>query len=143
MLIRPARVTDVGGLVPLFDQWGHGQPADAITAQLAEWEQTPRADVLVADADGAVVGVVAVTASPHVGRPGREARVKALVVASTHRRQGVGAALLRAAEQRAREWGCDQVDLTSARSRDAAHSFYLSHGYTDQCEHHARYLRRL
>lgn len=143
MLIRSARADDVSALVPLYAEWGHAQPAAVIEAQLAEWEQTPLADVLVAEVDDAVAGIVAVTASPHLERAGCYARVTGLVVVSTHRRQGIGAALIHAAEERARQWSCDQIELTSSRSRDAAHSFYPALGYVDQAESHARYLRRL
>lgn len=133
----------MSALVPLFAEWGHQQPALVIAAQLIEWEKTPRAEVLVAELSGEVVGMVAVCVTPHLGRPGRFGRVMGLVVASNHRRHRVGAALMRAAEERAREWGCDRLELTSSRSRDAAHAFYGGLGYVDQSEYQARYLRRL
>jgi GNAT superfamily N-acetyltransferase len=143
MLVRPVRAADVAALVPLYTEWGHPQPAAVIAAQLTEWEQTPLADVVVAELSGEVVGVVAVCAAPHLGRPGRFARVMGLVVASTHRRHRVGAALMQAAEDRAREWGCDRLELTSSRSRRAAHAFYSALGYEDQSQYQARYLSQL
>lgn len=143
MRIRPARDDDVDALVPLFEEWGHEQPATAVAAQLGEWRTTPRAEVLVAELEGSVAGVVAVVANPPLGRQGRSARVLGLVVATRHHRRGVGVALMRAAEETARSWGCDRVELTSSRARGAAHAFYRALGYQDTSGHHARYVRVL
>jgi hypothetical protein len=37
--------------VPLFDQWVHPLSAVQISAQLAEWERTPRGEVLMAQTE--------------------------------------------------------------------------------------------
>jgi GNAT superfamily N-acetyltransferase len=143
MQIRPAHADDVPELVVLLDEWGHPQPAAVVADQLADWQRTPNAAYLVAAADGVLVGAVAVAATPHLGRPGRSARIVGLVVRHGQRRQGVGAALVAAAEELARGWRCDVLELTSSRARDAAHPFYRALGYQDQSDHHARYLREL
>lgn len=143
VLIRSATAVDASALGPMFAQWGHEQAAEAIAARLVDWEQTPRADVFVAALGGVLAGVAAVAATPHLARPGRTARLAALVVAADYRRRGVATALLRAAEQRAREWDCDRLELTSSRQRAAAHAFYEAQGYEEQSERHARYLRPL
>ncbi len=143
VLIRSPQANDLPVLVDLLSQWGHPLPAAVLADQLAMWEHTPHAAVLVADIDGVVAGVAAVAATPHLGRPGRSARLVGLVVADGRRGRGIGAALVHAAEERARDWDCDQLELTSSRSRDAAHAFYPALGYRDQSDHHARYLRTL
>jgi GNAT superfamily N-acetyltransferase len=143
MLIRAAQPEDVPGLVPLFSDWAHAQPAEVVAERLAEWSATPRAEVLVAEIEGAAAGVAAVAATPHFARPRRFARLIGLAVATGFRRRGVGAALVRAAEELAREWDCDRLELTSSRRRDEAHGFYLALGYADQSERQARYSRPL
>lgn len=140
---RTVRPDDADALVFLFGQWGHAQSAEAIVAVLAEWRRTPHAEVVVAEVDGDLAGVVAVLACLYLDRPGRFARLAGLVVSATHRRQGVGANLLAVAEHKAREWGCDRLELTSSRSRAEAHAFYPANGYEDQSHRHARYVRQL
>src|SRR5690349_11028834 len=82
MEIRRARPGDAEGLVPLYAQWGYPQPAEAIAERLALWASTPLAEVLVAEAGGALAGVVGVCAAPHLALPGRYGRVGGLSVAA-------------------------------------------------------------
>jgi len=141
MLIRPVDTDDVADLVSLFAEWGHPLSATDVRAVLAEWGSTARSEVLVADNDGEIAGMVAVSAGPRFARPGRYGHLAGLAVAANHRRSGVGTLLLKAAEDHAHAWGCDRLELTSSRSRGAAHDFYRHHGYEETSEHHARYLR--
>ena len=55
----------------------------------------------------------------------RKPHVDDLVTASASRSAGVGAALLRELEQRARTAGCAVLDLDSGVQRHGAHRFYL------------------
>jgi ribosomal protein S18 acetylase RimI-like enzyme len=143
VLIRAAHRDDADALVPLFEAWDHPQPAAMIAERLAEWQATPRAEILVAELDGSVGGVAAVCASPHLARPGRFARLVGLAVAEQCRRRGVASALMRAAEALAEEWECDRLELTSSRWREEAPAFYTALGYRDRSERQARYVREL
>jgi GNAT superfamily N-acetyltransferase len=143
VLIRAADAGDVAALVPIYAAWGHPQPAPVIAERLAEWAATPYGCVLVAELDEALAGVAAVSASPHLARPGRFARLVGLAVAEGFRRRGVATALVQAAEAAAREWGCDRIEATSTRTRDEAPGFYAALGYADQSERQARYVRPL
>jgi GNAT superfamily N-acetyltransferase len=143
MQIRRARPEDAAGLVPLYAQWGYPQPAESIAERLALWARTERAEVLVAEVDAALAGMIGVSAAPHLALPGRFARLGGLSVDGAFRRRGVGAALMGAAEELAREWGCDRLEVTSSRSRAEAPAFYPALGYDDVCGRSARFIRPL
>lgn len=91
------------------------------------------ATVLVAVADGAVVG--AITVATRMGPwaeqavPG-EAVLRMLVVAPGGRGAGVGEALVGAAVQAARDDGCALVRLSSQDDMTAAHRLYQRLGFT-------------
>ncbi len=87
--------------------------------------------------------MVAVAARPGLSSPPPIAHLSGLVVAPDQRRTGLGAALLDAAEQLARTWGCSRIELSSSLGRDAAHHFYPAQGYEDSTLHHAFYQKRL
>ena len=143
MRIRRAVPSDAAALERLFDAWGHPSPARAIGERLAALEALPRAEVLVAEIDGTVAGFVGVSAVPHLARHGSFARLTGLSVSAGHRRRGVGAALMRAAEDLARGWGCDRMEVTSSRSRAEAPGFYPALGYEDRSDRQARFVRQL
>jgi GNAT superfamily N-acetyltransferase len=70
----------------------------------------------------------------------RKLYVDDLVTASDHRGQGVGAALLRKLENRAREADCRVLDLDSGADREDAHRFYFREGMVIRGLH---FIRRL
>jgi GNAT superfamily N-acetyltransferase len=144
--VRAARAQDAAALVPLFAQWEHAQPEPVVAERIAAWAAAPDSELLVAESppgEGAVAGLVAVAAQLHLARPGRSARIIGLVVDERARRRGVGAALIAAAEELARGWGCDRLELTSSRRRDAAMAFYAALGFEDWCPVSARLVREL
>jgi predicted N-acetyltransferase YhbS len=143
VLIREAQVQDAAAVAGLLTQLGYPHAEAEAAERLASWADTPHAEVLVAELDGAVVGVTSVSAFPHLARPGRRARLASLSVDAAHRRRGIGAALVRAAEERAREWGCDEMEITSRRTRPEAPVFYPALGYEDRSPRQARFMRPL
>ncbi len=105
------------------------------------WAAEPQGEVLVAEADGAPAGFAAVHRVPYFERPGAFARIIALSVDAEHRRTGVGRRLMAAVECWALAHGCVDVEVTSLRSRDAAHRFYTALGYEDRCADSGRFRR--
>ncbi len=99
--------------------------------------------MLVAERDGNVVGFVAVHALPYIERSGYFARVTGLAVDPDRLRAGIGRQLLDAAEEWAASHDCHEVEITSSRSRTAAHAFYRDLGYDDVCDRSARFKRDL
>lgn len=85
-------------------------------------------DVLIAADAGRIVGVCTIYVDIESIRFGRRAWIEDLVVDSKVRSQGVGAALLDAATEWARERGCSHMELDSGLARVDAHRFYERYG---------------
>jgi predicted N-acetyltransferase YhbS len=85
--------------------------------------------VLVAERDGAVVGCLSTSVMRVLHRPAPVGRISMMVVDETLRSQGIGAALVRAAESALAAQGCYMVEVTSHVQRTGAHRFYERLGY--------------
>ena len=70
------------------------------------------------------------------------ANILGLAVAADYRRQGIGSALLRRAEEWAHENGAYSMRLNSGESRKQAHDFYRAQGYTDD-KKQLRFIKEL
>ncbi|MBV8488984.1 MAG: GNAT family N-acetyltransferase, partial [Candidatus Eremiobacteraeota bacterium] len=80
------------------------------------------------DAAGRIVGCVAVSLSVRIVG-GLRTDIESFVVDEAERSKGVGAQLLSAAENWARENGGRRVRLLSNVVRERAHAFYERNGY--------------
>lgn len=137
--IRVARREDIPAIVRLLadDALGatreeatdplpaaYGEAFDAIVAQRGN-------EVLVAEAEGAVVGCLQLTIIPGLSRRGMaRGQIEAVRVARGQRGRGIGERLVRDAIERARAAGCGLVQLTTDRARPDAHRFYERLGFT-------------
>ena len=79
--------------------------------------------LLVGEVDGAVVGSVM------AGYDGHRGWVNYLAVQPSQRGQGLGRALVAAAEERLRELGCAKINLQVRDGNDAARAFCEALGY--------------
>lgn len=136
--VRPARRDDVPAIVHLLadDTLGASreQPTDPLPQ--AYWDafdaiSTQRGnELLVAEADGEVVGCLQLTVIPGLSRMGAtRGQLEGVRVSSKHRGRHIGEALVAAATDRARELGCTIVQLTTDRTRVDAHRFYERLGF--------------
>ena len=142
--IRLAQTTDAAAVNVLLHQLDYPQDGTAATAaRIQTWGDDPSSAAYVADADGDLLGLVAVHICPFFERAGSWGRIVALVVSDQARRQGVGGQLVAAAESFAASHGCVRVEVTSADRRQDAHGFYLRRGYLDQAGRSSRFLRDL
>jgi GNAT superfamily N-acetyltransferase len=89
---------------------------------------------LIAESGGEVVGVVDMEYHQRLGDHRPQARVNDIVVTERARGLGVGAALLRAAEELARKRGCFRMALVTASWREATLAFYAKEGWSDYGE---------
>ena len=93
-------------------------------------EPDPANELVVAETDGAVVGVLQLTIIPYLTyQGGRRALIEGVRVAASSRGHRVGQALVEWAVNRAREHGCHLVQLTTDKTRAAAKQFYEKLGF--------------
>ena len=130
-MIRQARAGDAAALLAAYEwlfeppgsvppRWDRERAAARLEALCAGRDAT----MLVADADGAVVGICSVYLDIESVRFGRRAWVEDLAVHPGHRSAGHGKALLDAAKDWARERGATHLELDSSDARADAHRFY-------------------
>ncbi|HEY5262659.1 MAG TPA: GNAT family N-acetyltransferase [Acidimicrobiales bacterium] len=134
-MVRPIDYNDIasaiellkgGSLTPEFED---GTKVDDYWSAVEETRRQ-RGDVLVADMGGEVVGVCQVVIFQHFQHAGGWCcEIESVHVRSDMRSRGVGAQMLLAAEDLARERGCYRIQLTSRNVREDAHRFYLANGY--------------
>lgn len=128
--IRPMRSSDAGVVAQLTTQLGY--PVDEAT------QRRRIEDVLEAPSDHGLLVAVDGADEPvgwiHVERirflEGDDtADIMGLVVADRQRSNGIGAALLAAAEAWAADRSCRRMVVRSRVTRERAHRFYERHGY--------------
>ena len=138
-IFRVATLTDLPAIVALLaaDTLGEkredaSQPLDpayerafGIIAASADQLQ------IVAEQGGLVVGTMQLTFIPGIAFHGAwRGQIEAVRVAQALRGQGIGAAMIAWALEQCRARGCAMVQLTSHKSRGAAHRFYERLGWT-------------
>lgn len=129
LVIREAEPADVAALAELMTDLGYPCSPERMRQRFVRISAHPAYRTLVAEHFGRVVGMAGVETGLYYEVDGGYARISAFVVDRDYRRRGVGAALIRAAERRAREVGADYIFLNSGRHRPDAHSFYEESGY--------------
>jgi GNAT superfamily N-acetyltransferase len=134
-VIREARPDDLPALVAAYD-WLFAPPG----ARPPAWDPEHAAErlralieshhgcALVAEGDGAVVGICTVSLDLESVRFGLRAWVEDLAVHPDHRSAGHGKALLDAAKDWGRSRGATHLELDSGEARADAHRFYEREG---------------
>ncbi|MBS0520599.1 MAG: GNAT family N-acetyltransferase [Proteobacteria bacterium] len=142
MIVRDLQPTDLPAAVGLLGQLGYALGEREVRARLEQVLKAPGHRVRVAEQAGKVVGLIHVFERPALEKP-CEAIVQALVVDGTVRGAGIGAALMRDAEE---DWagkrGLASVALYTRTDRAGAHAFYETIGYRKANSSHLmrRYL---
>lgn len=127
--VRQAESGDADALARLCIQMGYAtQPAD-IPARVDRLRSDANVRALVAEDDGAVVGLITIHVRYTMNHAAPLAQITLLVVDEVRRGQGIGRALVAAAEEWARECGCKRIVVTTALHRAPAHAFYESVNY--------------
>ena len=133
--VRPATLADEAAFLDLLEQLfdAPGAPAPGYTRERGSngfrWAiEGEHADVLLALDGRSLVGLASVYRDIESIRYGRRTWLQDLVVDREARSGGVGAALLAAAADWARDRGCTHLALSSGGGRKDAHRFYEREG---------------
>jgi 8-oxo-dGTP diphosphatase len=129
VFIREARPEDearVLELLPLIPANASLSPTE-VQAAAQRFRESLAMDVLVAEADGKVVGFLALSFVPVLS--GLRALIDDLAVDPAYRRQGIGAALVEAAIQQANRRGATHLLMDTARGDPTARDFYQACGF--------------
>ncbi|MBG6067136.1 GNAT family N-acetyltransferase [Micromonospora ureilytica] len=103
---------------------------EAYERAFAAIDADPRNQLIVAERAGELVGCLQITYIPGLGRHGGErSLIESVRVRSDRRGQGLGRDLMTWAVDQARQRGCALVQLTTDKTREDAHRFYLSLGF--------------
>jgi ribosomal protein S18 acetylase RimI-like enzyme len=122
MKIRSATSGDEDALTALWQACGLTVPHNDPVRDFRFARGKPGSDILVADEDGIIGSVM-------VGHDGHRGWLYYVSVATSHRRQGVGRALVRAAEQWLAEHGVAKAQLMVRETNSQAAEFYQRLGY--------------
>lgn len=143
LTFRNAAVADLPTLVALLADDALGSlreaPGDQDLASymraLEAIDADPNHQLLVAEADGGVVGMLQLSFIPHLTYVGGwRAQIEGVRVAEQWRSRGLGRRLMEEAVSRSRARGCHLVQLTTDRKRPDALRFYESLGF--EATHH-------
>jgi len=132
-LAAPTR-REIDALAEIFDQYRthYGEASDA--ARSADWLRqnlsTSRLRAFVAEDRGESVGFALATEVPASLRLAHFWQIRDLFVLPTHRRLGVGGALLASVRAAAIESGALRLVLQTEQDNDAALRLYAESGYT-------------
>jgi GNAT superfamily N-acetyltransferase len=106
------------------------QPPDAYWRAFQAIDADPHQLLIVAEAEGQVVGTLQLTFIPSLTYTGGErAQIEGVRVGATHRGRGLGREMVLWAIDRARARGCRLVQLTTDQRRPQAVRFYESLGF--------------
>ncbi len=129
MRIRPLTVRDAAAVTALAAELGYpaaaGSVAHRLAAAIADGGQLALG---AEDEDGRLVAWLHASRAPRLQSP-PQVEITALVVAAPRRGQGIGAALVAAAERWARQRGAAELRVRSRSERAGAHRFYRRAGF--------------
>jgi GNAT superfamily N-acetyltransferase len=137
LIVRSITFADLAAAVNILRE-GSLSPDDERPEELDSYwasvleTRARKGDVIVAELNGQVAGVCQVIVFAHFQHAGRSCcELESVHVRSDLRSQGIGAAMLRHAEEIARREHCYRMQLTSRNVRTDAHRFYLANGFID------------
>ena len=127
-VIRVAGHSDAQYIAELTAQLGYDVTVSSVTERLSRILSRQDQLFVVAEIDRRVVGWLHAAISEYV-ESGAFVVIGGLVVDRSHRRAGIGRALMKHGEEWAKKQGCSVVRLWSSAVRSESHRFYERIGY--------------
>jgi len=126
--IRSATVSEHAEIAVLLGQLGYDSSATDVLSRLNAIQESSTDLVLVASGADTILGLISLHILPLFHVNGFLGRITSLVVGEASRGQGVGSALMKAAEEWFLANHCIKIEVTSGDHRTDARRFYESHG---------------
>jgi ribosomal protein S18 acetylase RimI-like enzyme len=128
--LRAAREADAEQVASLMTELGYPSTTASAKDRLDRALQSKTSCCLVAENADEVIGLMSAELITYFPTGTTICRVTSLVVATRHRRHGIGDMLMAAAAEFAREHECSGIEVTSAERRVEAHRFYERLGFS-------------
>jgi len=138
--IRVATAHDAPELARLLTSLGHPTSEAAIAGRWEAWLAAGNMALVADHAGGTLAGLATLHTMTVLHRPRPVGRITALVVDAPVRRQGLGRALVTAAEAVLAGAGCGLLEITSNVRRADAHAFYERLGYERTSVRFAKFI---
>lgn len=139
MRIRQATIEDsaviaqwMAQLIETSGYEGWQVSPEQIEENLREMADSDAYQVLLAEDEGQVLGLLSLSFRHTLFHPAPSALIDELVVEQSHRRQGVGQQLMAEAIERCRAAGCCEIEVSTEQSNEAAQEFYRRHGFSHE-----------
>ncbi|MGK8208545.1 GNAT family N-acetyltransferase [Burkholderia cenocepacia] len=126
---RASQIDDYIDIARLLRQLGYDSTSGMIREKLQALLPSQADRILVATIDQEIVGCISLHALPLFHMAGSLGRITSMVVDARCRGQGIGSALIAAAEHWFEQAGCVKLEVTSGDHRPDAHRFYARHGF--------------
>lgn len=131
MIIRECEASDVKSVFELIkNELGYSEITEnEVAERLERMKALDDYSVLVSEIDGKICGFISMVREISLEINGELLRILGLAVKAEYQRKGIGAALLKNAEEIAAERKMTLITLSSNFKRPEAHKFYESQGY--------------
>ena len=130
MIYRKYESKDISAIRDILENGlGYNCELDKLNNRINEMQKRGNYQIFVACDGDKVVGYIGCVSYLAFELENEGIKVIALAVSKEYRRKGIGTALLKVAEQWAKENNIEVILLNSGLPREDAHAFYESQGY--------------